>query len=179
MKVIAQPFRGSYVVEPRVFGDARGRFVKTFHEGLWRDLGVPVAHLAEEFWTRSAKGVLRGMHFQVPPHDHDKTVTCLAGRVLDVLLDLRKREPTFGQAWASELSPENARVLVIPKGVAHGFLSLEEASVMLYKVSAVHSAEHDRGIKWNSFGFAWPAVQPVASIRDADFPRFADFTSPF
>ncbi len=179
MKIVAQPFRNTYIVEPQILGDARGRFIKIFHEGLWRELGLPVAHVAEEFWSTSAKGVLRGMHFQTPPHDHAKTVTCLAGRVLDVLLDLRKGEPTFGQAWAGELASHNARVTLIPKGVAHGFLSLEDASLLLYKVSAVHSPEHDCGVRWNSFGYSWPVNDPIISPRDQTFPGLLDYRSPF
>lgn len=153
--------------------------MKTFHKDIWSELGVPLVHQAEEFWTTSAKGVLRGMHFQVPPHDHEKTVTCLAGRVLDVLLDLRMDERTFGQVWASELSPENARVLVIPKGIAHGFLSLEEASLVFYKASTVHNPQCDCGIRWDSFGFQWPVKVPIQSERDRTLPKLVDFKSPF
>lgn len=179
MKLCAQPFPGTYLLETRPFADARGRFVKTFHEGLWRELGLPIIHVAEEFWTRSAKNVLRGMHFQVPPCDHAKVVTCITGRVLDVLLDLRKAEPTFGQTWTGELSPESARVVVIPKGVAHGFLSLDDESVMLYKVSTVHNPVFDFGIRWDSFGYDWPTRAPLLSERDQKLAGFAEFDSPF
>lgn len=179
MKVTTQPFPGAYLIEPDQYADARGRFVKTFHESLWRELGIPPIHFAEEFWTVSAKNVLRGMHFQIPPCDHQKIVACLSGRVLDVLLDLRKERATFRQTWACELSQENAQILIIPKGVAHGFLSLSDNSLVHYKTTTVHSPEHDKGIKWNSFGFDWPHESPMISSRDRAFPAFDEFNSPF
>lgn len=179
MEIVEQPFRGAYLVQPRVFRDPRGGFVKTFNQDLFRQLGLPCFAMAEEFWSNSAKDVLRGMHFQLPPEDHDKAVACLAGEVLDVLLDLRKGEPTFGKSWSTRLTAENGRVLLIPRGIAHGFLSLQEGSVMLYKTSTVHAPKSDAGIRWDSFGFAWPVATPILSGRDQGHPSFADFASPF
>lgn len=173
------PFAGAHLVESRVFRDARGVFVKTFHQELFAALGLPAVPLAEEFWSSSGRGVLRGMHFQNPPAAHAKVVTCLAGRVLDVLVDLRRAEPTFGQAWSVELGAETGRLLILPVGIAHGFLSLEDGSVMLYKTSTVHAPAQDAGIRWDSFGFAWPTTSPIVSDRDARHPALADFVSMF
>jgi dTDP-4-dehydrorhamnose 3,5-epimerase/CDP-3, 6-dideoxy-D-glycero-D-glycero-4-hexulose-5-epimerase len=174
-----QPLPGLFLVESRVFRDHRGSFVKTFHEPLFASLGIPPVQVREQFWSSSARGVLRGMHFQMPPADHEKIVTCVAGRVLDVVVDLR-RGPGYGKVWSGELSADNGRILVIPKGFAHGFLSLEEGSVMHYQCSTVHTPASDAGIRWDSFGFDWPLYgAPVLSTRDAGFPTLADFDSPF
>jgi dTDP-4-dehydrorhamnose 3,5-epimerase len=160
------------------FRDARGLFLKTYHEAAFRELGL-CTDWKEEFVTTSARGVLRGMHFQIPPHHHHKLVFCLAGRVLDVVLDLRAGSPTFGQSTGVELSPELANGMYVPAGFAHGFLALEEGSTMLYKVSSLHAPDHDRGLRWNSFGFPWPVPSPLLSARDAGFGSFADFFTPF
>lgn len=160
------------------FRDARGLFLKTYHEAMFKDLGL-CTEWREEFVSTSAKGVLRGMHFQVPPHDHEKLVLCLAGRVLDVALDLRADSPTYGRCAAVELSAEQANGLYLPKGFAHGFLALEEGSTLLYKVSTMHAPSHDRGLRWDSVGFEWPAASPLISPRDAAFPALVDFETPF
>ena len=96
------------------------------------------------------------MHFQLPPHDHDKLVYCIRGRVMDVLLDLRKSSPTYGRSFGNEISANNHLMLYIPKGVAHGFLSLEDDSVLVYKTTTIHFPSHDAGVRWDSFGYTWP-----------------------
>ena len=171
---------GVVSLEPRLFTDHRGSFVKTFHDQAFRDLGLPL-EAREEFFSTSHKHVLRGMHFQVPPGDHAKLVYCLAGAVLDVVLDLRRNSPTRGQAHAEELSESNRRSLYIPSGFAHGFLALTEGALMVYKTSTVYDPACDRGIRWDSFGFAWPlgCAVPILSKRDNEFPALADFNSPF
>ena len=119
------------------------------------------------------------MHFQLPPHDHAKLVYCVCGRVLDVLLDLRKASPTFGQTASAELSRANSHVFYIPAGIAHGFLSLEDESVMVYKTTTVHQPDHDAGIRWDSFGFDCGSATPIISVRDTALPRLQEFVSPF
>jgi dTDP-4-dehydrorhamnose 3,5-epimerase len=169
---------GVRLLQPRLFGDRRGTFIKTYHEEAWHEAGISFT-IKEEYYSISRQGVLRGMHFQSPPEDHTKIVYCPSGRVLDVLLDLRRSSPTFGQAAVMELSAENRLILIIPNGIAHGFLSREESSIMVYKTSTVHSPAHDAGIRWDSFGFDWGCDAPVLSERDAAFPALADFASPF
>ena len=162
-----------------VHDDDRGRFVKTLHPSWAGGEGID---LREEFYSVSSSGVLRGMHFQVPPADHTKWVTCVAGRVLDVLLDLRPGD-TYGRAWSIELDADRPATIAIPRGVAHGFLSLTEGSVMLYRTDHEHSPNHDRGIAWNSFGFDWPldafGSDLRTSPRDAAHPTFSEFDTPF
>ena len=132
----------------------------------------------EEFFSVSGKDVIRGMHFQTPPHDHDKMVYCARGAVLDVLLDLRPG-PGYGVSRGIELRDEEPRVLFIPRGVAHGFLALTAGALMVYKTSAEHAPVHDRGIRFDSFGFDWGCQYPVISERDLGHPAFRDFVSPF
>lgn len=177
MEIVKELLPGCRVIRPPRSEDQRGAFVKTYHEGLFKTLGVTM-EIREEFFSVSRKDVLRGMHFQLPPHDHDKLVYCTAGAVLDVLLDLR-RGAGYGRVASVELSADNAHIVYIPKGIAHGFLALSDDALMLYKTSTVHAPDADAGIRWDSFGFDWPPGNPVISARDQQHPMFADFDSPF
>lgn len=177
MKASPTELPGVYVLQPDVFEDHRGHFVKTYHEELFRARGIEFAP-KEEFFSVSRRNVLRGMHFQHPPAAHDKLVYCPAGRVLDVVLDLRSAS-TGVRCLSRELSAANRQMLFIPTGCAHGFLALEDHSVMVYQTSTVHSPTHDAGILWNSFGFEWPVKNPILSERDQKFPAWRDFQTPF
>lgn len=178
MEKIPIPLDGAFLVRPPLFSDQRGSFVKTFHREVFRGFGVePV--FVEEFYSSSAKNVIRGMHFQVPPADHAKYVCCLAGAVRDVILDLRAGSPTYGRYHAVELSFENRLCFFIPSGFAHGFVALTEGAVMLYKTTSVHTPSCDAGVRWDSFGYDWGVETPIVSTRDSTFPRLDDFQSPF
>jgi dTDP-4-dehydrorhamnose 3,5-epimerase len=170
--------QGCFELHPKVFDDARGRFVKVFHEHFFREQGLETS-FAEEYYSISHKNVIRGMHFQLPPMDHVKLVYCAHGEAMDVVIDLRIDSPTYGQHEVFELTSAKANCLYIPKGMAHGFFARSPKVIMVYKVSTIYSSEHDAGILWNSAGISWPAVQPVLSARDKSFPSMADFTSPF
>jgi dTDP-4-dehydrorhamnose 3,5-epimerase len=178
IQAIPTGFDGLVILQPRVFTDHRGLFVKTFHEPLFRKLGIPFQP-REEFYSISARHVLRGMHFQRPPEAHAKLVYCLSGRVLDVALDLRRQSATYGRAFARELHPANRELLFLPAGFAHGFLALEDNSLVVYLTDTVHSPAHDAGIAWDSFGFDWPVANPILSERDRKFPAWSEFDSPF
>ncbi|TXC72014.1 dTDP-4-dehydrorhamnose 3,5-epimerase [Sphingomonas ginsenosidivorax] len=169
---------GCYVLQPKVVGDLRGSFVKTFHDERFAELGLRT-DWREEYFSVSARGVVRGMHFQTPPAAHAKMVFCLTGEVLDVVLDLRRGSPAFGRPLGFTLSAQNSRGLYLPSGCAHGFLSISEASGMYYKVTSVHSPAHDAGIAWNSIGFDWPIKMPALSERDGRHHSLADFDTPF
>jgi dTDP-4-dehydrorhamnose 3,5-epimerase/CDP-3, 6-dideoxy-D-glycero-D-glycero-4-hexulose-5-epimerase len=177
MQIKPGPLPGVSVIELKRFDDLRGSFVKTFSGSVFEAAGVEI-DMREEFYSVSAKNVLRGMHFQVPPEDHMKVVYCPVGAVLDVLLDLRAGA-TYGQAVGVSLDAREPKLLVIPRGIAHGFLSLTDNSVMVYKTSTEHSPVHDMGVRWDTFGFEWPVENPVLSARDAGHPTFTDFVSPF
>lgn len=178
MDLISEPLPGVKVLRPATFEDNRGFFVKTFHEGHLAAFGVHLT-VREEFFSTSKKNVLRGMHFQLPPHAHQKLIYCIQGRVMDVLLDIRKMSKTFGRAVSINLSATNRHVVYVPIGVAHGFLSLETESSLVYKTDAVHVPNYDTGIRWNSFGFNWGVTDPIVSARDAAFPAMVDFCTPF
>ena len=162
----------------RAFRDERGMFVKTFHSEMARQAGVSHT-VAEAFYSSTARGVVRGMHFQIPPHDHSKMVYCAAGRVMDVVVDVRQGSPTLGRYHAEVLEADHPVVLFIPSGFAHGFQSLEDGSLVFYSVSTVHHPDADRGIRWDSFGFTWP--EPITGISDRDraHPCLADWKTPF
>jgi len=165
-------------LQPAIHRDSRGQFVKTWHPDLLRAQGITM-EMAEEFYSSSKAGVIRGMHFQEPPEAVEKLVYCVAGEVLDVVLDLRRASPDFGKVFTWHLSPANGYILHLPAGCAHGFLGLKEDNVMVYKMSGLYSPQHDKGLRWDSFDFAWPTVNPILSERDRLLPRWSDFTSPF
>ncbi len=171
-------FSGCFLIQPRIFEDNRGTFVKTFHKEIFKASGLEI-NFAEEYYSFSHKGVLRGLHFQLPPHDHVKMVYCIQGRIMDVIVDLRKDSPTYGRYAIYELSSEKANGLYLAKGIAHGFYVLSEFAIVMYKVTSVYSSEHDTGILWNSVGIPWPDQNPIMSERDKRFESFADFKTPF
>ena len=180
MKIIAEPLPGVKILQPTVFEDERGNFVKTFQEFQLEKLGMKI-HIREEFFSTSARNVLRGMHFQHPPHAHQKLIYCMSGKVLDVILDLRKSSKTYGEAISLELSAENHHILFIPLGFAHGFLSLEDNSCLVYKTDAAYAPDFDMGIHWESFGFNWPNLDgmPIISPRDQGHTPLSAYYSPF
>jgi dTDP-4-dehydrorhamnose 3,5-epimerase len=178
MKLIPIPLPGCFKVYPFFTKDERGVFIKTFHAERFVELGLPT-EWREEYYSISKKGVIRGMHFQTPPHDHQKLVYCMQGRVLDVVLDLRKDSLTYGQHAAIELDAAHGEGLLIPKGMAHGFLALTEDVLMAYKVTSVYAPANDLGIRWDSFGLDWGEKEPIVSARDRAHLAFTDFTSPF
>ncbi len=170
------PIPGCFELQPAVRKDARGAFVKVFHSPEFRKLGLET-DFREEYYSVSKKGVLRGLHFQEPPADHEKVVCCPVGEVLDAVLDLRASSG-YGRSFTLELSAEKGNMLYIPRGCAHGFFALSR-SVMLYRTGTVHSPEHDAGVLWSSAGIKWPSRKPLISDRDAAFAPLAGFRTPF
>jgi dTDP-4-dehydrorhamnose 3,5-epimerase len=179
MEVIYNSIPGCYELEVDDFNDERGGFFKTFHIDLFKKKGLET-NWREEYYSTSKKNVIRGMHFQTPPEDHNKLVTCLSGSVIDVIIDLRKDSPMFKKHIVFHLMAKSKnRMLYIPKGCAHGFLSLEDDTLMNYKVSTIYSPDNDKGILWNSFGFEWKTNNPIISNRDKCHPSINEFNSPF
>jgi dTDP-4-dehydrorhamnose 3,5-epimerase len=178
MELIPTALEGCYQISPLFAQDERGTFVKTFHAERFSTLGLPI-DWREEYYSSSRKYVIRGMHFQTPPHDHEKLVYCMQGQVLDVVLDLRMASATYGRHIAVKLDGALGQGLIIPKGMAHGFLAQTEDVLMAYKVTSVYVPENDSGIRWDSFGLDWGVDQPIVSIRDCAHPSFVDFNSPF
>ena len=167
-----------FELQPKVFHDIRGSFVKIFSKQLFENHGLETVY-AEDYYSISSKNVVRGLHFQMPPMDHVKLVFCLQGEVLDVVTDLRMGSPTYGRSAVTELSSVKANGIYVPKGMAHGFYSLCDHSIMVYKVSSVYVPSLDTGILWNSIGVEWPTTKPILSARDSTFESLDNFVSPF
>lgn len=178
MKISETGIPGCFLLDAPVFSDARGVFVKTFIKNTFAAQGFAY-EFAEEYFTLSKKNVLRGLHFQTPPYDHAKVVSCLYGTVLDVFLDIRAGSPTFGHHELIKLDGKSGRILYLPEGVAHGFLALSDDALMSYKVTTDYSQSNDTGILWNSAGIPWPCEHPTVSDRDSQFKPLAEFESPF
>jgi dTDP-4-dehydrorhamnose 3,5-epimerase len=181
MKITLTEFRDLLILEPTVFRDSRGAFFESFNEAKFRvETGLNISFVQDNEST-SSKNVIRGMHFQVPPKGQAKLVRVVKGAVLDVVIDLRKTEPTFGQHYKIELSAENKQQLFVPEGFAHGFLVLEEQTVFSYKCSNYYSKELESSLRWNdpSFSIDWPIENPILSDRDREGVLWTEFQSPF
>ena len=158
--------------------DERGWFLKTLHAPSFAAAGM-CSEFPESFVSLSKRNVIRGMHFQMPPHDHVKLVRCQSGNILDVILDIRTGSATYGEYQTFMLEGDHPQCLYIPNGLAHGFLNLSDTAIVEYHTSTVHQPSHDAGIRWDSFGMEWRCDQPVISVRDLAFPSFGRFKSPF
>jgi len=169
---------GCFEIHSAVIKDERGTFVKTFHQDIFDEHRL-TTDFAEEYYSCSKKGVLRGFHFQSPPHDHIKMVYCVSGTIMDAIIDLRKGSPTYGQHAVFELSEEKANALYLGKGIAHAFYVMSDFVIVMYKVTTVYAPEHDAGILWDSAGVSWPDDMPILSERDKSFPPLGQFESPF
>jgi dTDP-4-dehydrorhamnose 3,5-epimerase len=169
---------GAKLISLPVSSDLRGNFIKTFHETSFAKAGIQFT-LRESYYSFSHKDVIRGMHFQLPPHDHSKVVFCPVGSIMDVIVDLRRSSPTYGQHYASVLSAENNKAYFIPEGFAHGFKALTENAMTYYLVSTEYNGAHDTGISYDSIGYDWDVASPILSARDLSFGTLADFVSPF
>lgn len=178
MRFIQTPIEGLMVFEPTLFTDERGKFVKTYNDDFFRAHGLDIT-IKESYYSLSAKDVIRGMHFQTPPHDHIKIVYVPNGKIIDVVLDIRKGSPSYGTFFDIELSSENGKILIIPKGLAHGFKSIEDNTNVTYMQTSCYAPENDFGIHYNSFGYDWRVSEPKLSERDASFVFLDSFESPF
>ncbi|MGC2855061.1 dTDP-4-dehydrorhamnose 3,5-epimerase [Novispirillum sp. DQ9] len=171
------------LITTRAFGDDRGWFTESWSRQRWAEAGLDIAFVQDNHSLSRPAGTLRGLHFQTPPRAQDKLVRCLRGRILDVAVDIRSGSPTFGQHVAVELSAENRVQIFVPKGFAHGFITLEPDCEVFYKVSDIYSPENDGGIAWDdpALGIDWgrPADQIVTSPKDRLHPRLADCATLF
>jgi dTDP-4-dehydrorhamnose 3,5-epimerase len=174
---------GVRIVTPRKLGDERGFFSEVYNEAKWREAGLPMRFVQDNHSLSSAAGTVRGLHFQAPPHAQDKLVRVVRGRILDVVVDLRRSSATFGRHIAVELSAENWVQLLAPIGFAHGFCTLTDDAEVLYKVSDFYSAAHDRGLAWDDpdLAIAWPLGSAGATLSDKDrrWPRLRDLKDTF
>jgi dTDP-4-dehydrorhamnose 3,5-epimerase len=180
MQIEVTPFEGLLIIRPRVFGDERGYFFESWNEVAFRKAGIDVP-FSQDNQSASGKGVLRGLHFQVPPFDQGKLVRVISGAVLDVVVDLRSGQSTFGQHYKLRLDDQEKLMLYIPEGFAHGFKTLEDNTVFFYKCTKVYNRECERALRWNDpvLGIDWEIEDPILSEKDQKAPFFKDFVSPF
>ena len=178
MKVIETEISDLFIVEHDIASDKRGVFAK-----IYKSTSSPPINfkggVAECFYTMSRKDVIRGMHFQLPPHAQSKLVTAVTGEIEDVVLDLRKGSHTYLKTFCIRISNDAGFSIHVPVGLAHGFKALRDESIVLYLTSSSHNPESDYGIRYDSFGYDWKLHSPVVSERDLNLPMLKDFETPF
>jgi dTDP-4-dehydrorhamnose 3,5-epimerase len=174
MKIHPTEIAGPLIIEPDVFGDARGFFLETWNQTRYSAAGVP-AQFVQDNLSFSRRGTLRGLHFQ-NPHPQGKLVYVLQGEVFDVAVDLRIDSPTFGRWVGVTLSAENKRQFWVPAGFAHGFCVTSETALFAYKCTAAYNPQTDRGLRWNDpqLAIAWPVEDPMLSAKDQQAPLLAE-----
>ncbi len=177
MEIIERKIKGVYEIQLKPIGDNRGFFMRTFDINEFNKYGLNKVWVQENHSRSTQKGIIRGLHFQLPPFSETKLVRCINGAVLDVFVDLRKNSPTFGQWDSIELSAENKKMIFIPRGFAHGFCTLTEESEVLYKVDNFYSKENERGIMWNDgdIKIDWPTENPILSKKDQQNMKLVEF----
>ncbi len=180
MKVTKTEFSGLLIIEPRVFHDDRGYFFESWNKQTFFDAGIPY-DFVQDNQSSSGVDVIRGLHFQVPPHAQGKLVRVSRGSVLDVAVDLRRNEPTYGKHFKIRLDDKDHRMVFIPPGFAHGFKTLEEHTLFVYKCTDIYARETERSIRWDDpeLGIDWETTNPQLSEKDRIAPLFRDFVSPF
>jgi dTDP-4-dehydrorhamnose 3,5-epimerase len=171
---------GVVLIEPNSFSDDRGFFFESFKESDFISNGIDVKFVQDNI-SHSVKGVIRGLHFQIPPKAQAKLITVVNGEIIDVAVDIRKNSPTYGK-WVSEiLSSENHNLLYIPEGFAHGFQVLSKEADVMYKVNNEYSPEHEHGIIWNDpkLNIKWQSTNPIVSSSDSNLPLFENLDDYF
>jgi dTDP-4-dehydrorhamnose 3,5-epimerase len=176
MRFLETEIAGVVVVEAEPRGDERGAFARLHCPDEFAAAGHPFAPAQTSLSRNPAAGTLRGMHYQPAPNAETKLVRAVRGRIFDVAVDLRRDSPTHQRWTATELSAENARALLIPEGVAHGFLTLEPDTDVLYQISPAYRPGHEAGVRWDdpAFGIRWPQAPALISPRDAGYPDYRD-----
>lgn len=175
MKVTATSIEGLFVIEALRFEDLRGELIKPFNFNSYKELNVNL-DFKETWFTKSKKNVIRAMHLQIGDMSCEKLVSVINGSVIDLVLDLRPESKSFGKYFEIELNDKTPKALYIPKGCAHGYKVLEDNTITMYSATKVHSAEHDLGIRWDSFGYDWNISNPILSEKDLNLIEFKDFT---
>jgi dTDP-4-dehydrorhamnose 3,5-epimerase len=166
---------GPVLIRPRVFDDGRGFFLELYKHSDFAKAGI-TPHLVQDNFSKSSRGVLRGLHYQKDPRAQGKMVMCVRGAIFDVAVDIRKGSPHFGKWVGAELTDANRYMLYVPPGFAHGFQVVSETAEVMYKCTDEYSPTDERGIIWNDpdFAIAWPIAEPVLSAKDKVNPRLRD-----
>jgi dTDP-4-dehydrorhamnose 3,5-epimerase len=168
------PLAGAYVIELEKRGDDRGFFARVFCHNEFHQAGLSSAFVQVNNSLSTQQATLRGMHYQLPPRAETKMVRCIRGAMWDCIVDLRENSPTFGQWFAETLSAENRKMMYVPKGFAHGFITLEPDTEAFYLADEFYAPEYERGIRWNDskFEIEWPAEPSEMSVKDRNYPDF-------
>lgn len=177
MEINERKLKGVYEITLKPHIDERGFFMRTYDENFFIEKGISRVWLQENHSRSEKAGIIRGLHFQLPPFAETKLVRCIVGAVLDVFVDLRQGSPTFGQWDNIELTAVNKKMILIPRGFAHGFCTLSEISEVVYKVDNIYSKEHERGLLWNdhTLKIKWPINNPILSEKDQKNITFKEF----
>jgi dTDP-4-dehydrorhamnose 3,5-epimerase len=180
MEVIETKIKDLLIINPKVFADARGYFFESYNEGVFKQHGIHV-NFIQDNQSLSGAGVLRGLHFQAPPHDQGKLVRVITGAVLDIAVDIRKNSPTYGEHIAIELTEENKTMFYIPPGFAHGFLTLRDNTIFSYKCTNLYNKASEGTVLWNDTDLKinWNIANPILSEKDITGTPFKEFVSPF
>lgn len=180
MTIKETPLQGLLIIEPKVIRDDRGYFFESFRKSILSDRGIDI-DFVQDNESMSNKGTIRGLHLQAPPFGQDKLLRVVRGSIYDVVVDVRKDSPTYGQSYGVELNGSNNLLFFIPQGFAHGFCCLEDQTIVQYKCSDYYDKDSEMGILWNdtALGIDWPTNNPVVSDKDKAHPVLADFNSPF
>jgi dTDP-4-dehydrorhamnose 3,5-epimerase len=181
MEFIEAGLPGAWYIKPRVFRDERGFFLETYAAEGFAERGMSTAFVQDNHSRSLRRGVLRGMHFQRPPHTQAKLIRAVRGAIYDVIVDLRRGSPTYGQWRGFELDDTDLGMLYVPHGFAHGFCTLTDETDVVYKVDAYYAPECDGGLLWSDpdVNISWPVQTPLLSKKDRELPRLAQLDSPF
>ena len=176
MKFEPTPLPGAFVIAPERLHDERGWFARTFSRSDFEEHGLNPNVLQCNLSSSARRGTLRGMHYQRPPHAEAKLVRCARGAIYDVIVDLRPSSSAYRRHFGVRLDPTDDRMLYVPEGCAHGFLTLEDDTVVFYQMSHVYEPSAAAGVRWNdpAFGIAWPFAPTVMAERDRNYPDFTD-----
>ncbi|MFN8258865.1 MAG: dTDP-4-dehydrorhamnose 3,5-epimerase [Bacteroidales bacterium] len=181
MIVTEKRLKGLFEIELKPIGDNRGFFMRTYDSSVLIKPGLNREWVQENHSFSSKKNTIRGLHFLLPPHTDGKLIRCISGEIYDVVVDLRKESPTFGQWESVQLGESNMKCLFIPRGFAHGFCTLTDNCTILYKHDNFYNRDFDAGILWNDpqLNIEWPVKEPVISERDANLQLFSEFCTSF
>ncbi|MED4281716.1 dTDP-4-dehydrorhamnose 3,5-epimerase [Priestia megaterium] len=181
MNLIKTKFEDAVLIEPKVFGDHRGFFTESYNKETFQQNGIDMDFIQDNHSLSQQPGTLRGMHYQLNDKAQTKLVRVTRGAIYDVIVDIRKGSPTYGEWQGFILSADNKRQLLVPKGFAHGFCTIVENTEVQYKVDELYSPEHDRGIAWNdpALNIDWPFNNPVLSDKDTKHPTLAEADNNF
>ncbi len=180
MKITTTPIEGILIIEPQIFRDSRGYFFESYNQDKMFEAGINL-NFVQDNQSLSQKGAVRGLHFQAPPFEQGKLVRVVQGAVRDVVVDIRKESATYGQNFTIDLTAENQLMFWIPPGFAHGFETLEDNTIFLYKCTNMYNKASEGGLFWNDpeIGIQWQTQEPIVSDKDQILPLFKDFTSPY